>query len=154
MLREFKISPERNVREFLPLVFEVGEFKRTFPRDEHREVMDKLDEKVAEFEKDKMGNEATPPIWFRRLSDWLHNIFGCLAIDVGYLSSYSAGSSQANHSIRHGFIDGDIADSKAYRRASQQSMVSLRTALKERDYKVAPAEKSYTVSICCHTLVT
>ncbi len=70
MERHYKTgSPERNVSEFLPLTFDVSEFKQTFSTDEHGEVMKSLDERLAKLEKDS---------WTQRFAGWLRPILGCL----------------------------------------------------------------------------
>lgn len=70
--------PPRTVREFLPHVFEVGEFKRTFSSGEHGLVMDQINEKIAELESHNMRDKAKAVIWKQRLSEWLGHFLVCV----------------------------------------------------------------------------
>ncbi|KZM25576.1 hypothetical protein ST47_g3331 [Ascochyta rabiei] len=70
--------PPRTVREFLPHVFEVGKFKRTFSISEHGLVMDQINEKIEELESHKMKDKAKDFVWKQRLAEWLGHLLVCL----------------------------------------------------------------------------
>lgn len=73
-------APSRTVIECRPGEFEVGQFKRAFPNEEHRSIMEEIDHRVAELEKDEVQRKATATAWREKLLDWLHSLSACLTV--------------------------------------------------------------------------
>lgn len=68
MARDYERANDWRVHEYLPLTFDVGEFRQRFSRSKHAEVMKELDEKVAELERNRSEGKATVNVWFERFS--------------------------------------------------------------------------------------
>ncbi|KZM18957.1 hypothetical protein ST47_g9903 [Ascochyta rabiei] len=83
MARDYKRSQDGRVHEYLPFTFEVGEFRQRFSKSEHGEVMEELNKKVAELNKDKSEVKSAMTIWLEWFSGWLQPILGCLPLESG-----------------------------------------------------------------------
>lgn len=94
--RDYKTGPpEKKVHEFLPLTFDVEQFKRTFGKlDKYKTMMDEIDHTIEMLRKDSAGSTAIATTWFQRFSAWLQPVFGCLP--------YAA----ANDAVGHPWAEG------------------------------------------------
>lgn len=134
MARDYEKAPGFKAHEYLPLVFDVVQFKQTFPSGGHEELMKKLEEKLADLEaeldKDKMECSAADDSWVQRFSDWLQPIFGCLIFGIG---DHPASCDPAVERRHHG-PNGKLTQSEAYSRTSRQSMIPQHNAIGERTH--------------------
>jgi hypothetical protein len=78
-------DPETNTAENLPLVFDIGQFKRTYGAlAEHTAMMEEMECKLQGLrEYSAVESGAVAPTWLCRLSAWLLPVFGCLPYTVG-----------------------------------------------------------------------
>ncbi|UPX14858.1 uncharacterized protein EKO05_0005329 [Ascochyta rabiei] len=109
MARDYKKAYDWRVHEYLPLTFDVGDFRRRFSRNKHREVMKELNQRVAELEKDRVESTATTTIWVERVSGWLQPLLGCLPFEVG---NHPADGFQEDESKRHSSINSNMNNRK------------------------------------------
>lgn len=146
MARDYEKAPGYKAHEYLPLVFDVVQFKQTFSRDGHEELMKKLEEKLADLEaeldKDKMRSSAADGSLVQRFSDWMRPVFGCLPFGIG---DQLAGCDPAIEQMHHS-PNGDVTQSEAFSRTSQRSIISHHDRIGERTYQVASVERTSLVS--------
>jgi hypothetical protein len=124
MARDYKTGPDQDVHEFLPLTFDVGQFKRTYGIfAKHRTMMDEIDRKIEMLQKDSAGCIAIATTWLERLSAWLQPVFGCLPYDAG---NEAVDCSRAERAERYGSAHSDSVDSEASRQnvTARATMVS------------------------------
>jgi hypothetical protein len=153
MLRMYSASnPLRTVIEHRLGEFEVGQLNQVFPNGEHRSIMEEIDQRVTELEKDKAQRKATAITWCEKLLDWLRPISVCLTAKDGYLSGCAGHSSQSLDPESHRSSYNDRDNSKVYSRASQQPMMMQRAPNRENSHRAVPAEGSNIVSAYCHVI--
>ncbi|KAF1347263.1 hypothetical protein EJ07DRAFT_160401 [Lizonia empirigonia] len=139
MARDYERAEDWRVHEYLPLTFDVGEFRQRFSRSKHGEVIRELDKRVAELDKDRSEGKATVTTWFERFSDLLQPILGCLPFEV---KNHLADGFQEDESDHHDSTDSDTNDCKACSRALEQSIILQRTSTGESTHQVVPAQRT------------
>lgn len=82
MARQYRYGnkPETHAAEYLPLVFDIGQFKRAYGAlAEYTAIMEEMESKIQGLrECNAVEPVAAAPTWLYRLSAWLLPVFGCL----------------------------------------------------------------------------
>ncbi|KAF1357331.1 hypothetical protein EJ07DRAFT_157645 [Lizonia empirigonia] len=132
MARDYNRTPDWRVHEYLPRIFDVGDFREKFSRTKHGGIVKELDQRVAELD----GDSTT---WLERFSGLVQPIMGCLPFKA---KGHLADGFQEDGSDRHDTTDNHTKDCKAYSRASQQSMILQHTSTGESTHQLVPARRA------------
>lgn len=144
MARDYERRQGWKVHEYLPLNFELGEFRRRFCESKHGELMGELDEKVTELKEGQGEGKTAVTIWLERFSGWLQPMFGCLSLETG---NHPADDLQEDRTKRRDSINNDINDSETHSSVLHQPMTMQRTSTTKCTHQVVLAEGAKVVSI-------